>query len=335
MKRDAWDRKAYDRIITHDDMDGVVSAAICSYVFPITDIRFAGPNAIIKGTISTTDNDIVCDLPYPVICGMWFDHHEGNLQDLSYRNVAVEDVAGMFAIRDSCSRVVYEYFSNGELPLPRYFEQTVAETDVIDSFSYSSVQEWLRETPGTLVDYSIKASSTTLREKRRYMRELVSWVREHPLEEVIAMSKVNERVESYKAEESKMLRFIEQESAFLPYDRNAEIVIIDLTKHNRRPRIIKNLAYILYPEALAALEIHNTFERGVKTTNLGFAMSISISAKNNQNRKDLGEIMRTLNIGDGHKGAAAGTVATTSKMEMVKTKDELLRRIYELWISQT
>jgi len=324
----------YDRIITHNDMDGVVSAAICSYVFPITDIRFAGPNGIIRGQVSTTEHDIVCDLPYPTLCGMWFDHHEGNLQDLLYRNISIEDIKGRFAAKDSCSTVVYEYFVAEGWSLPAHFEQTVAETDIIDSFRYHSLEEWRKETPGKLTDYSIKATTSTPREQHHYMRQLVTWVRDHPLDTVVNIPEVGERVKRYKGEEEKALRLITEDSFFLPYDRHRELVVVDLTKHSRRPTIMKNLAHLLYPKAKAVLEIHNVFDRGVKTTNLRVAMSLGIRAQQADKEKDLGEIMRTLNIGDGHRGAASGVVYTRSKAEMVKAKEQLFERIYELWTSQ-
>lgn len=324
----------YERIITHNDMDGVVSAAICSYIFRITEFLFVGPNTVIKGDISFSERDIVCDLPYPLRCGLWFDHHEGNLQDLAYRNIAVEEITGKFASRDSCSRVVYEYFSETEMSMPPYFERTVEETDVIDSFNFRTIEEWRAETPGKLMDYSLKASSPTLRERHRYMKELVRWVRDLPLEEVVVLPSVQERIRQYRGEEEKMLKLIQEDSFFLPSDQREEIIVIDLTHHNRRPTINKNLAYLLYPQALAVLEIHNLHDRGVKTTNLGLSMALGITLNNQEHKKDLGEIMRELNIGDGHTGAAAGTVYTNSKAEMLKRKEEVLSKIYKLWMSQ-
>jgi hypothetical protein len=324
----------YDRIVTHSDMDGVVSAAICSYVFKTEDVKFAGPINIIRSEITITEKDIVCDLPFPLLCGLWFDHHEGNLQDLKYRNIAVEEIAGRFALKKSCSRVVYEYFSENEIFLPPYFKRTVEETDIIDSFDYQNIEEWRRETPGKLLDYSLKSSSTTSREQHRFMRELVNWVRDLPIEEVVVLPKVREKITCYKGEEAKMLKLIQEDSSFLPYDHQKEIIIVDLTRHNRRPKVIKNLAYLLYPETLSVLYINNLFDRGLKTTNMSFSMSLSINLKNQDHKKDIGEIMRELNIGDGHKGAAAGTVYTNSKAEMLEKKEEMLQKIYEQWVSQ-
>ncbi len=322
------------RIITHNDMDGVVSAALCSYALKVGKVRFAGPGNIVKGEIPTGEEDVVCDLPYPLICGLWFDHHEGNLEDLRLRGISPDEIKGRFALRDSCSRVVLEYFTEQGVSFPPYLEETVAETDVIDSFRYSSIEEWRRETPGKLVDYSIKAPTATLKEKHLYLRELVPLIRDHPLEEVIKVDKVKERIERYRIEEERMLRLIEQDASFLPFDEGREVVVLDLTHHNRRPRVIKNLASLLYPEALAVLEVYPLFQGGVKTTNLGFSMSLTVNLSDGNHPKDLGEIMRTLNIGDGHKGAAAGTVYARSKAEMLKKKEETLRKIYELWKAQ-
>jgi oligoribonuclease NrnB/cAMP/cGMP phosphodiesterase (DHH superfamily) len=321
----------YERIITHNDMDGVVSAAICSSVFPIDDILFAGPNDIIRGEIAATEKDIVCDLPYPLLCGLWFDHHEGNVLDLRYRNIDCAAIAGRFALKESCSRVVYEYFSEQGASLPPYLEETVAETDVIDSFNYRSIEEWQRETPGKLVDYFLKAGGP---DKYRTLRELVAWIRDLPLHEVVALPAIKEGIDQYRREEERMLKLLQADAYFLPEDAHKEIIVIDLSRHNRRPQITKNLAFLLYPQAAAVLEIHPLYDRGIKTTNLGFSISLSFTRKNEGHKKDLGEIMRELNMGDGHQGAAGGTLYADSKAEMLKKKQEVLRAIYKLWTSQ-
>ncbi|MCJ7664941.1 MAG: hypothetical protein MUO24_11970 [Desulfobacterales bacterium] len=324
----------YERIVTHNDMDGVVSAAICSYIFRIDDIHFAGPSAITRGEIPTTERDIVCDLPYPLLCGLWFDHHEGNLLELRYRKIDVETIAGRFALEASCSRVAHGYFSDKGIALPPYLEETVEETDVIDSFDYRSVEEWRRETPGKLVDYFLKVSSPSLRDQYRSLKELVRWVRDLPLHEVAALPPVKEGIDRYRVEEARMLKLLQEDSCFLPDDRQQEIIIIDLSRHNRRPQIIKNLAFLHYPQAVAVLEIYPLYDRGIKTTNLGVAIALSFTLNNQEHKKDLGEIMRELNMGDGHRGAAGGTVYADSKAEMLKKKGEILQGIYKLWIGQ-
>ena len=42
--------------------------------------------------------------------------------------------------------------------LPSYFLEAVEEADIIDSFSYSSIEDWRRETPGKVIDLTLKVS---------------------------------------------------------------------------------------------------------------------------------------------------------------------------------
>jgi len=100
----------YEKIVTHDDFDGIVSASLCSSVLKIQKVIFAGPMTIARSQITITQKDVVCDLPYPRQCGLWFDHHEGNLQELALRKIEVKSIAGRFDLKPSCSRVVYEFF---------------------------------------------------------------------------------------------------------------------------------------------------------------------------------------------------------------------------------
>src|SRR5512147_999408 len=128
---------AYEKIITHNDFDGIVSAALCAWALRVDRLVFTGPLTITKSQITVTEKDVVCDLPYPVICGLWFDHHEGNLQELEYRKIDPPSIPGRFALKPSCSRVVYEHFSEQGHPVSD-FTRAVDEADVIDSFGYAS-----------------------------------------------------------------------------------------------------------------------------------------------------------------------------------------------------
>jgi len=209
--------KRFYRIITHNDMDGVVSAALCSYALKIKRVYFTSPSAVSRGIISINERDVVCDLPYPLVCGLWFDHHEGNLEELKLRGISLEEIKGRFDLKPSCSRVVFEFFQEDGVSFPLYLEETVKETDVVDGFLYSSIEDWRKETPGKLLDNSIKASDSDLKEKQAYLRYLVPLLRDHPLEEVVKDERVKKRIEKYKLEEEKMLRLIEQDAHFFAF----------------------------------------------------------------------------------------------------------------------
>jgi hypothetical protein len=323
----------YEKIITHNDFDGIVSASLCAWVLKVERILFAGPLTITKSQITITEKDVVCDLPYPLLCGLWFDHHEGNVQELEYRKIDPKSIPGRFDLKPSCSRVVYEYFSE-RAELPSYFLQAVEEADIIDSFSYSSIEDWRKETPGKVIDFTLKARFLSAEDQSSYMRSLVQQLRDRPIEEVSNLSFVQKQLRQYREEEGQIVRIIQVSSHFLEQDKQREVIVIDLTQHRRRPHLIKNLAFLIYPEALGVLEVYNLMDQGVKSNNLGFSMSLSINGNRPTHTKNIGEIMRTLNIGDGHPGAAAGTVRCSSKQEMLKKKKEILNQIFKLWGSQ-
>ncbi len=167
-----------------------------------------------------------------------------------------------------------------------------------------------------------------------YMRNLVQQLRDRPIEEVSNLSFVQKRLKQYREEEGRMIKVIQDSSFFLEEDHQKEMIVIDLTPYQRRPHLIKNLAFLIYPESLAVLEVYNLLEHGVKSNHLGVSMSLSIKANQQDGKQNIGEIMRTLNIGDGHPGAAAGTIRCKSKQEMLKKKKELLTQVFKLWSSQ-
>jgi oligoribonuclease NrnB/cAMP/cGMP phosphodiesterase (DHH superfamily) len=333
ISSDTLNLEGYDKIIAHNDFDGIVSASLCSWVLKIQKVIFAGPLTIARSQITITERDVVCDLPYPLQCGLWFDHHEGNLQELAYRRIDPKSIPGRFDLKPSCSRVVYEFFSES-IELPIHFSKAVEESDVIDSFSYSSIEDWRRETPGRLIDLTLKAPFPSAEDQASYLRNLVQQLRDRSIEETSHLDFVQKRLKQYREEEGRMLRIIRDASYFSEQDEKKEVVVIDLTPYQRRPHLIKNLAFLIYTEALGVLEVYNLMDQGVKTNHLGLSMSLSINGNRQHQSKNIGEIMRSLNIGDGHPGAAAGTTRCKSKQEMLKKKKELLEQIFRIWSSQ-
>jgi hypothetical protein len=120
----------------------------------------------------------------------------------------------------------------------------------------------------------------------------------------------------------------------LEEDKERELIILDLTPHPREPQVYKNLALLIYPEALGILEIKCMYLKGKKTNNLKFSIALSFKKNSANKTKDVGKIMRELNLGDGHKGAAGGRASCKSKHEMLKKKKELISSIFHLWKSQ-
>src|SRR4030042_1257924 len=218
----------YEKIITHNDFDGIVSASLCSWVLKVERILFAGPLTIAKSQITITMKDVVCDLPYPLQCGLWFDHHEGNVQELEYRKIDPRSIPGRFGLKLSCSRVVFEYFSEHNELLP-HFVQAVDEAEIIDGFTYSSTEDWRRETPGKIIDLTLKVHFPSAEDQASHMRNLVRELRDHPIGEVSQLDFVQRRLKQYREEEGRMLKIIRDSSYFIEQDEKREVVVIDIT----------------------------------------------------------------------------------------------------------
>jgi len=324
---------AYERIIAHNDFDGVVSTAIVSRATGLDRFLFAGPRVIIDSRMPLFPTDIVCDLPCPLQCAMWFDHHEGNLEDLRLRGVDPSTIPGRFERRDSCARVVYEYYSP-TAALPAFYAATVDEADVLDAFKFSTVEEWRRETPGKIVDGAIQGQEGHPRQRDEFLRVLVRLVRDFPLAEVAGRGDILEHYRRSKQQEERMLETIGKEARFLDGDPGKQLIVIDFTPMSKPPRMVKKLAFLLFPEARAVLEIRNPMRGSVKTTDLSLSMSLGVGVSAAEGTRNVGEIMRELNIGDGHAGAGAGGVNCRSKAEMLSEKERLLREILRLWYLQ-
>ncbi len=320
---------SWRKIVTHTDFDGVVSAAICSFCLGIGEIVFTGPIAIGRNMVPVSDRDVVCDLPYPLECGLWFDHHPGNLEELRLRGYDPSKLPGRFDLKNSCSRVVLEYFSS-KMKLPAHFEVTVRAADVIDAFQYRDIEDWRKETPGKVIDCALKMLGSS-RDGDLLRKKSVFLLRDNPLEVVASSPEIVEPYRAYKGQEERMMGIIQEASAFLPDDRGHELIILDLTRYNRRPSVLRNLSFLLYPSAKAVVEIRSLYRQRTKTNNFSLSISLSPNVDCAEIQKDLGGIMRELNIGDGHKGAAGGTVACRSKDEMVRKKGEILGKILLLW----
>lgn len=321
----------FTRIVTHNDFDGLMSAAICSAVHGIDEIFFTGPNHISRTGLSVLPSDIVCDLPWPGECGLWFDHHEGNIAELRQRGVDPASLPGAFALEKSCARVVINHY-RAEYVFPAFYRESVKAVDKIDSFDFKDVAEWRAETPARIINDSLKCRFHAPEEEEAYLQSLVPRLAGQSLAEIAAEEDVRRYYRDYIREEERMLDLIRKNSRFHPLDPSREFAVIDLTGLPKRPSVVRNLAQILFPRIRGVFLLQCLYDRGVKTTN--FSVSGSLTLHNNGAPKDVGEILRILNIGDGHKGAGSGQVFCSTKEEMEKKKEEVVDKIYKIWMSQ-
>lgn len=314
----------YASIVTHFDLDGVASAALCAHLFQIETVTFTGPTLVDRELID--NKTIVCDLPYVRECGLWFDHHMANEKELLLRKLEVSKIPGKLENKSSCLHVIYDYFISKH-PIQSW-EPFVLEVDIIDSFLYASPDEWKKGSPAKTLESAIKYNSTDY----PFLLSLTQLLCEKDYREVSKENEIVTRANAFDKQTDSQLELIKKNSRLL--DVKEEIAVIDLTSLQKPPNLQKNLVFILYPWAQTVLEVHCLYEGEIKTNNLYFSMSLGFIPEEVRRKKDVGEIMRALNIGDGHPGAAAGEIQCSSKAEREKIYKSTVDKIQELWYSQ-
>lgn len=327
------ERKRFQRIVTHDDLDGVVSAALCSVAEGVDRFRFASPGSVAGMGSEIGPETILCDLPHQTGAGLWFDHHQGNLEDFRLKGGDPDSEGVVFAPEKSCARVVLTYYAERKVAFPPFIEETVEEADIVDSFDYKDIEDWQRERPGKVVADTLRFHFPRRAERFRYMAHLIRKIRSEPLEAVTRDRQVSEKARQYREVEERSRALIDGLARFLPEDDRREVILLDTTGLKHSPNLIKSLAFLSHPEADAVLELKCLFRQNRKTNDLGVSMSLS-PRLDRSSVKDIGEIMRSLNLGDGHRGAGAGRMSCRSKAEMLKHREWLLREILDAWKAQ-
>jgi hypothetical protein len=317
-------------IITHSDLDGIMSAAFLLYAFDYDDVKFTGPSSIEQGRIIITENDSVCDLPYPVICDMWFDHHPGNLEMVIQRGIKPEDISGRFAAKESCAEVVRDYLIEVEDITPLdWWDASLINVNQIDAFKYKSVKEWREVNPERIISDALKATLSTQKEHEALMNYIVyALVENNPLQ-VSKLPNVRAAYDIFRADEQKQFEFIMENISFHPSDSKHDWMILDLTFLKKVPRVNRQVAFMVHPDAKAVIVLTRVVHNGIPTHDINVSMSHGFY--DSEKLPDFGDMLRSLNIGSGHRGAASGKIACDNPKDMFKKRDEFLAKTITCW----
>ena len=315
-------------VYTHGDFDGIVSAALVGRCFPVARTFFASPRTIVA--LPVTEEDIVCDLPYPHRrVRYWFDHHEANIDAVRSLGVA-EGIEGRFVAAPSAAQVVYD-FLRADHAFPPFLEETVAWADTIDSMAYAGVEEWLAPTPAHRIDRAIHLPNETLRDARRFMLLLVRTIARHPLADLADSEDVAVRFEVARRHEEESAATIRRVARSI--GPSAEILLLDFSEERTAPSFSKNMAYLVHPEARAILQLSPGYRDGARANATRISMSLNPFGPRDP-RLDVAAILGALELGSGHAGAAGGEIAGASKKQLVAHREAALAAIVDLWGKQ-
>ena len=272
------------RLVTRADLDGLACAVLMTASEKIDEILLVHPQDITDKKIPINVNDILANLPYHPSCGKWFDHHL--LTESNER--PPEKFDGRYGLAPSAARVAFEYYIEKN-PFLRKYETFIAETDRLDS-AQLNIDDVLEPKGYILLGYTLDPR-TGLGAYQDYFKKLVQWLHSKPIEEIMEIPEVKERVDRIR-EQDKAFR-----EATLAHSRlDGNVLVTDFRGLSALPVGNRFLVYTLFPQANISMRVH----WGPSREHVSVAVGHSIF--NRTSRTTVGNLMSHYG-GGGHTGA--------------------------------
>ena len=283
------------RLVTRSDFDGLVCAMILKEIKLVDDIKFVHPKDVQDGKIEITENDVTTNLPFDPRVGICFDHHES---ELSRNSDAVG--SGKWVIEGnakSAARVVYNYYKD-KYDLSRISTEIMTAVDKGDSADFT-IDEVKNPEGWVLMNFLMDARTGLGRfhdfriSNYDLMMQLIDFCMDHPIEDVLELPDVKERVDMYFKQQEQFMAQLKRVSR-----QEGRCVIVDL--RNEDPIYTGNrfLIYTMYPDAY--FSVHVVW--GLKKQNTAVMIGKSIFKDSPDVDKNIGELCLKHN-GGGHKNA--------------------------------
>lgn len=299
------------RLVTRSDFDGLVCAALLKELDIIDDIKFVHPKDMQDGKIDISAKDITTNLPYVEGVYLAFDHHHSEmLRNEKHDNHIIDPSA------PSAARVVFDYYGGLE-------KFTNISTDLMDAvdkgdsanFSESDI---LDPKGWDLMNFLMDARTGLgrFREFRvsnyQLMMDLIDQCRELPVDKILELPDVKERVDLYNEHAEKAKEQINRCAKI--YDN---LVVLDLLEEDTIWATNRFIIYALFPQC--NISIHKMW--GLKKQNTVFAIGKSILDRSSQT--SVGELCLQYH-GGGHDAAGTCQVENASAE---KTLSALISKI--------
>lgn len=279
------------RLITRSDFDGLVCAMIFKELDMVDDIKFVHPKDMQDGLIEVSDRDISTNLPYVEGIHVAFDHHlsEKTRVGGSHDNHIIDPEA------PSAARVVYDYYG-GAAKLPRITDEIMEAVDKADSAQFT-MEDILHPQGWELLSFLMDAR-TGLGRFRNFrvsnyelMMQLIDYCLEHPIQDILELPDVKERVDMYFEQQDLFKKQLEKVHTI-----DGDVVVLHLKDEDPIYTGNRFLIYAMYPET--KISVHVMW--GLKKQNTVFTIGKSIV--NRSSDVNIGEICLEYG-GGGHMNA--------------------------------
>jgi len=294
------------RLVTRADFDGVVCGALFNELEMIEDISFAEPQEMQAGKVAIGTHDITANLPYVEGVHICFDHHVSESERIGAReNHIINPTA------PSAARVVYEYYGGAE-KLPNISLDLMAAVDKADSAQYKE-EEVLAPEGWALLNFVLDPRTGLERvkefsiSKEELLIRLMTYCRHNPVEEILALPDVTERIEAY---------MLNSEFGELQVERCTElrgrVAVTDVRNEDQIHMVNRFMVYALNPSAVASVSI----QPGSDENRCSIAAGKSII--NRGSKANLGSMLLEFD-GGGHANAGSCQVANDEVETVVNT----------------
>ena len=301
------------RLITRSDMDGLVSAVLLKELGMLGEIVFQHPKDMQDGKVAVTARDIITNLPYVPGCGLCFDHHAS--EALRHEG----EFPSNYILKPdakSAARVVYDHFG-GKARFPRVSDAMMEAVDKADSAGFSR-EDVLAPAGWELLSFLMDARTGLGRfrdfrvSNYQLMMMLIGCCRDMPIDDILALPDVRERVDLFFAQHALFREQIARVARV-----HGKLVVLDL----RDEEIIfagnRFVVYAMYPQC--DISMHVMWGRDRQNT----VYTVGKSIFDRGNRLPVGELMLR-HGGGGHH--AAGTCQGSNDLAEV-LKQELIEQI--------
>ncbi len=239
------------RLITRSDMDGLVCAVLLKELGLLGEIVFQHPKDMQDGKVAVTERDIITNLPYVPGCGLCFDHHASEAERNSGTptpNYILQPDA------KSAARVVYDHYG-GKARFTRISDAMMDAVDKADSAGFS-MQDVLEPKGWELLSFLMDARTGLgrFREFRvsnyQLMMMLIDCCRDMPIDDILALPDVKERVDLFFAQHALFRAQIERVAKV-----HGPLVVLDLREEETIYAGNRFVVYAMYPQCNISLHV--------------------------------------------------------------------------------
>ncbi|MBF0349254.1 MAG: exopolyphosphatase [Magnetococcales bacterium] len=295
------------RLVTRSDFDGLVCAVILKELDMIEEIKFVHPKDMQDGKIDITNRDISTNLPYVDGVYLAFDHH---LSETIRRGGKKPDNHIIDPKAPSAARVVYDYYGGASV-LTRISKEMMEAVDKGDSAQFSR-DEILSPTGWVLMNFLMDARTGLGRFRNftvsnyQLMMQLIDYCRDKPIEEILKLPDVMERVDIYFEHEKKFRQQV-QDCAKV----HENLVVLDLRQEESIWAGNRFMIYALFPECNISIHVLWGFQK----QNTVFAIGKSIIKRDSNT--NVGELALKYG-GGGHRNAGTCQIDNDKANDVLK-----------------